>query len=777
VAARVALSFYYQVITDCDQTFNYEEPTHYLLYGRGLQTWEYAPQYALRSYAYVGLHAFLGLISGATWGADKIAVFHRIHALLAIACGLAEIYFVTGIARAFKSSRLAMLTYLCLLLSAGMAHAAPSYLPSTFTMVGLMFAWGAWLRIADSSNDGEERDRKSKWKLTVHLTVCFTVFALVLGWPFAVVAVVPMGLYLLWRPGVLSLIPSAVLSLLLVCGACVAVDHHYYQKLLLAPWNIIAYNAFGVGGGGQGADLYGVEPWSYYSHNLLLNFNLQALAAMAAPVLLVAEIIARWRQAKREALAKGKKDEGDRTSALITAQPGRQPLASPKMIALLAQLYLWFFLMSGRPHKEERFMFVVFPLVSFAAAVSITIFSDLVSGALPLFFKQPTVAVASSGRSAALNGKRISLARALVVIFLLGTAQLSLSRLVALARGYSSPMAAWTFLARELQDHVYSTGQSEVPAGHSWYQKMKTETALEALFFHTKPGLTAVADVVKDSVLPLIGRTGGKKIKKSNKKKDSPPGAVVCVGKEWYRFPSTFFLPERARSHAALPAPRSTARQEHGPVNLLFLKSSFGGQLPQPFLPKSMNGTAIERLHFNDMNAEEATNRYPTATMALDCDYIIDTLLPTSRSSQSGSKYEPYFDSMVTTRTTMKGRQAKRGIRGAQSKGAEEDECLCMKVEDDTLVGPSTVPAGDAATATAASTTAVEWESIWSAPFVHSDTSPRLTRALWIPRYSESKNSYAQYHILKKQPCTCFPQQQDQEQELVEGQKEVKPAA
>lgn len=32
---------------------------HYLLYGKGFQTWEYSPQFAIRSYAYVLLHAVL----------------------------------------------------------------------------------------------------------------------------------------------------------------------------------------------------------------------------------------------------------------------------------------------------------------------------------------------------------------------------------------------------------------------------------------------------------------------------------------------------------------------------------------------------------------------------------------------------------------------------------------------------------------------------------------------------------------------------------------------
>lgn len=47
-------------IQDCDETFNYWEPAHYLSHGYGLQTWEYSPDYAIRSWLYVGLHAVVG---------------------------------------------------------------------------------------------------------------------------------------------------------------------------------------------------------------------------------------------------------------------------------------------------------------------------------------------------------------------------------------------------------------------------------------------------------------------------------------------------------------------------------------------------------------------------------------------------------------------------------------------------------------------------------------------------------------------------------------------
>jgi alpha-1,2-mannosyltransferase len=47
-------------IQDCDETFNYWEPTHYLSHGYGLQTWEYSPDFAIRSWLYIALHAVAG---------------------------------------------------------------------------------------------------------------------------------------------------------------------------------------------------------------------------------------------------------------------------------------------------------------------------------------------------------------------------------------------------------------------------------------------------------------------------------------------------------------------------------------------------------------------------------------------------------------------------------------------------------------------------------------------------------------------------------------------
>lgn len=54
------LSALFNPIQDCDETFNFWEPTHYLSHGYGLQTWEWSPQYGIRDWFYVMPHAVIG---------------------------------------------------------------------------------------------------------------------------------------------------------------------------------------------------------------------------------------------------------------------------------------------------------------------------------------------------------------------------------------------------------------------------------------------------------------------------------------------------------------------------------------------------------------------------------------------------------------------------------------------------------------------------------------------------------------------------------------------
>lgn len=86
-----------------------------------------------------------------------------------------------------------------------------------------------------------------------------------------------------------------------------------------------------------------------------------------------------------------------------------------------------------------------------------------------------------------------------------------------------------------------------------------------------------------------------------NDDNDSEMPTLVCTCGEWYRFPSSFFLP--------------------GDAHLAFVNSSFTGQLPQPF---SIHGSKVESQAvlepFNEQNKEEPSRYVPLDT----CDWIVD---------------------------------------------------------------------------------------------------------------------------------------------------------
>ncbi len=51
--------------------FNFWEPLHFLDKGYGFQTWEVAPQYAIRSWYYIMIHLLPVRLASAMFGADN----------------------------------------------------------------------------------------------------------------------------------------------------------------------------------------------------------------------------------------------------------------------------------------------------------------------------------------------------------------------------------------------------------------------------------------------------------------------------------------------------------------------------------------------------------------------------------------------------------------------------------------------------------------------------------------------------------------------------------
>lgn len=92
VSVRLCSAFW-SYIADCDETFNYWEPMHYLVYGKGMQTWEYSPQFALRSYTYLLFHCVPAWFYTAIFHPNPAMIFYFVRCLLGMTCAAVESYF------------------------------------------------------------------------------------------------------------------------------------------------------------------------------------------------------------------------------------------------------------------------------------------------------------------------------------------------------------------------------------------------------------------------------------------------------------------------------------------------------------------------------------------------------------------------------------------------------------------------------------------------------------------------------------------------------------
>ncbi|KAK6515689.1 mannosyltransferase [Arthrobotrys megalospora] len=381
--AASLVSAAFATIPDCDEVFNYWEPTHYLSYGNGLQTWEYSPVYAIRSWLYVGIHSLVALPFSLLPGIDKSHVFLIVRTVLAGTASVSQTELYDALSRSI-GPEVGFLFILISVPSAGMFQAMPSYLPSSFAMYFGMFGIAEFLKAPASLSNA-----------LTHFTV-----AGLLGWPFCLALVVPQ--LLLWMSesvrlhGAIVVLQRTAWGIripLVVLVLVIAVDSLAYRRLVLVPLNIVLYNVFG--GSGRGPDLYGIEPWWYYFANLSLNFNFMAAAAFSSIFLLMIALI-----------------------ILPGGVPGQQAV-------LLLPFYLWLGIFSLQPHKEERFMYPAYPALCINAAMSINWMKHFI---LFLGSKLKLQAKVASG-----------LGTTLVAAILMIAAFISTSRTIAITTAYSAP--------------------------------------------------------------------------------------------------------------------------------------------------------------------------------------------------------------------------------------------------------------------------------------------------------------------------------------------------
>jgi len=509
-------------ITDCDEVYNYWEPLHFILYGTGLQTWEYAPQYALRTYAYLipmagvakSLQCVLNyippslvdqlssllLVQSTTPsttellpGDNKPLLFALLRSFLALISCYSELSFINAIHDIGPT--IAHWTAISSISAAGNFHSSQAYLPSSTVMI----LWR--LSVANQMNG--YHTLAILWGLVAVLAV---------GWPFCAVLFISTGCWALWKAGlcdfikerkwstlvpVIQVLVRTALHAIIIQVIVMGIDYYYYNQLVSPIWNIFAYNAKS-----GGDELYGIEPLSYYIKNLLLNFNLVAmLGVLSLPLLLLKTLT---------------KNKNNTTSSME--------------ILVLIPIYIWMAIVLPRPHKEERFLFPMYPALCFGAAVTTREVLGMCTAVLSSILQRQ-------------QRKKININTNL----LLGLALLSIPMIISISRSfalhdnYTAPLAIY--------QEVYSHASTTATANNS-----------------------------------------------------NERTTYVCAAGEWYRFPSSFFLPPNHQ--------------------LGFLKSSFTGQLPQPFTEfgSKTDGLSVQTGKFNDMNKEEM-DRYVDISQ---CSYVIE---------------------------------------------------------------------------------------------------------------------------------------------------------
>ncbi|TWU72761.1 mannosyltransferase [Metarhizium rileyi] len=493
-AAGVAAAVF-APIQDCDETFNYWEPAHYLSHGYGLQTWEYSPDYAIRSWLYVGLHSLVGSIRRLLPQSSKVSEFYFIRYGLAFLCALCQTVLFKVISLTLNG-RIGMFFLIANVTSPGNFHASASFLPSSFAMYMCMLGAASFMN----------------WRggiKTAHGIFWFAV-AGILGWPFASALCAP---FLLEELVLVSFSDKdafieaiircfqGVIAGLIVLFFDILVNLFFYKKIAVVSWNIVKYNIFSSTGG---PDLYGTEPWTFYFKNLTLNFNVWfILALLALPLFLMQKLISSSGQGFQSGL---------------------------RTVVFIAPFYMWLAIFTAQPHKEERFMYPVYPFLTLNAGIALHII----------------LAAIGSTNPSTLAGKIPARLKFLAVsAVMLLALDVSLARLYGTYSAYSAPLRIYSRLWNPIQDQ------------------------------------------------PLVGMEED----------------LICFGKEWYRFPSSYFLPRS--------------------MHAKFVRSEFRGLVPGEFSEAKIgfgfwSGTWLPTSGLNDRN-EEDPGKYVDLKA---CSFLVDTQYP-----------------------------------------------------------------------------------------------------------------------------------------------------
>ncbi|KAK6946635.1 GPI mannosyltransferase, partial [Dillenia turbinata] len=427
------------IIHDCDEVFNYWEPLHYLLY-KSVDEKELEKKVK-------GQMEFLFIGHPASWlfSEEKVRVFYAVRLFLGLLSVIVDTVLVIAVSRKY-GKRVASYALAMLCLTSGCCGGLCARFLAKFILHVCSFSL-IWIVSSRKTCLGS-------------CCCCYRNYS---GWPFSILAFLPVTLCSLTKKFKQAFVSGAVTSIPLLTLS-VLIDYCYYGKWTLSVLNLLVYN---VVGGGE-SHLYGIEGPLFYLRNGFNNFNFCFVLALL----------------------------------FILIWPFTKKKYSSELLVLVSPIYIWLIFMSLQPHKEEsmkkflqilqgnpiannrrilnqnfdissqllKFLYPIYPLICGAAAAVIDSFPDL--------FRDPynphdlSYGVMSIARMVFSPVQISKFLRPVVLGLILGASH---ARTFSLIHGYSAPI--------EIYKH----------------------------FEHQD---------------------------------DAGTGSVVCIGSEWHRFPSSFFIPD-----------------------------------------------------------------------------------------------------------------------------------------------------------------------------------------------------------------------------------------
>jgi alpha-1,2-mannosyltransferase len=261
---------------------------------------------------------------------------------------------------------------------------------------------------------------RSKYNWAVYVVALSALFS----WPFSVALGIPLAVdILVRRRKFTTFVFYAIESFVIINLVQGAFDLYFYGTPKFAWFNILTYNVFSA----KGPDLYGVEPVSFYLKNLTVNFGpIWILGLFSIPICLASEY-------------------------LISLKIKHYQPVYDLALWYLSPLYCWMAVFFLQPHKEERFLFPMYPALVLAIAVAI--------GSIQKIY-------------AALFQKKLGLPfAALGYMGIIISGVFGLSRLCALTLGYSAPMDTYRALYQHVEkNYVWIEDGTVACTGKAWHQ-------------------------------------------------------------------------------------------------------------------------------------------------------------------------------------------------------------------------------------------------------------------------------------------------------------------